>query len=382
MLFEIIIFLGILTFLVFIHELGHFLTAKNFGIRVEEFGIGLPPRAIGKKIGDTIYSLNWLPLGGFVQIKGENFDETFDPKDQTNFLNKKPWQRTVVLLAGVFMNFIFAVLVFYFLLGVNNWESSPLVSFGEYKFPFGQTVPMPNVIMGIAPESAAAKAGFELGDQITSLNYQNQSLTITGAEELGTFLADKADQEIEAEITNLGTGLETTKKFTPMYNEELKQPALGVTLDQAIKIAYQSPTEKAFSGLLHPINLTLYNFRILGKLAGVSVAERNVEPIAQSLSGPIGIFDVVKTILNTETKSSFYAVLDIAALISLSLVVMNLLPIPALDGGRVVFVLIEWITGKKVPAAWEARAHQYGFMFLITLIIAITFKDVWMLWIK
>lgn len=382
MLFEIIIFLGILTFLVFIHELGHFLTAKKFGIKVEEFGLGLPPRAIGKKVGETIYSLNWLPLGGFVQIKGENLDESYDPKDPTNFMNKKPWQRSVVLLAGVFMNFIFAVLVFYFLLGSNNWESSPLVSFDEYKFPFGETVAMPNVVMGIAENSAASKAGFQLGDQINTLRYQGEEVEVSTVDGIRTFLADKSGQEIEAEIINLGTGLASIKKFTPEFNEELQQPALGVSLDKAIKISYQNSAEKALSGFLHPINLTIYNFRILGKLAGVSVSERNVEPIAQSLSGPIGIFDVVKTILNTETKSPLFAMLDVAALISLSLVVMNLLPIPALDGGRVVFVLIEWITGKRVSPAWEARAHQYGFMFLITLIIAITFKDVWMIWIK
>src|SRR3990167_9173585 len=108
----LLLFLLILSVLVFIHELGHFLSARYFGIDVEEFGLGIPPRAWGKKIGKTLYSLNWLPIGGFVKIKGEDFDD-FDPKDKTNFLSKKPWQQGVVLIAGVVMNFILAVFIFY-----------------------------------------------------------------------------------------------------------------------------------------------------------------------------------------------------------------------------------------------------------------------------
>lgn len=126
MLPSIVIFLFILSFLVFIHELGHFLSARKFGVKVDEFGLGIPPRAWGKKVGETIYSLNWLPIGGFVKIRGEDLED-YDPKDPENFMNKKPWQRSVILLAGIFMNFVFAVIVFYFLLASNGWKSSPLV---------------------------------------------------------------------------------------------------------------------------------------------------------------------------------------------------------------------------------------------------------------
>jgi|688.fasta_scaffold04378_20 regulator of sigma E protease len=382
MLFEIIIFLAILMFLVFIHELGHFYTAKKFGIRVEEFGLGLPPRAIGKKIGDTIYSLNWLPLGGFVQIKGENFDDTYDPQDKENFMNKKPWQRSVVLLAGIFMNLVFAVLIFYVSLGFNNWNSAPMVSLKEYEFPFGQTIRIPNIVLNIKEGSAAEKSGIELGDRLLSLEYEGQVIEVKDVQDIRAFLADKENKEISVNIINMATGIESTKKFIPEYNEELKQPALGVSLDSGIKISYEKPTDKIFSGLFHATNLVIYNVEILKSLAGISIAEKTVEPIAQSVSGPIGIFDVVKTILNTQSEHPFLAILDIAGIISLSLAIMNLLPIPALDGGRVVFVLIEWISGRKVSQKIEATLHHYGFMFLIALIILITFKDVWMIWTR
>jgi regulator of sigma E protease len=382
MLFEIIVFLGILTFLVFIHELGHFYTAKKFGIKVEEFGIGLPPRAIGKKIGETIYSLNWLPLGGFVQIKGEDLSDNIDPKDKTNFANKKPWQRTVVLLAGIFMNFVFAIGIFYYSLGSNNWQSMPMISFNNYQFRFGETVKLANVIINIKEGSAAEKSGMELGDRILNLEYQGTIVEPTNVEELKGFLVDKEGKEITINTVNMVTGAEVKRIFVPEYNEEIKQPALGVSLDNAIKLEYSTPREKAFAGFLHVINLTEYNVSVLKMLTSTSIKEKNVQPIAQTVSGPIGIFDVVKTILNTQSKDPFMAILDISAIISLSLALMNLLPIPALDGGRVVFVLIEWITGKRVAAAWEARAHHYGFVFLIGLIILITFKDVWMIWAK
>ena len=382
MLFEIIVFLGILTFLVFIHELGHFTTAKKFGIKVEEFGIGLPPRAWGKKIGETIYSINWLPLGGFVQIKGEDLDQKVDPKDKTNFANKKPWQRTVGLLAGMCMNLVFAIAAFYISLGLNNWQSSPMISFGGFHFRFGETVNLPNVIMSIQKGSAAEKSGIKLGDRIINLEYQNQIIEPTDVSQVKAFLADKEGKEITINTVNMVNGDEYKRTFIPEYNEELKQPALGVSLDSAMQLSYVTPVQRAFAGFFHVANLTEYNLSILKRLTGTAIEEKTVEPIAQSVSGPIGIFDVVKTILNTQSQSPVLALLDIAAIISLSLAIMNLLPIPALDGGRVAFVIVEWIIGRRVAASWEAKAHQYGFMFLIGLIILITFKDVWMIWTK
>ncbi len=200
MIFEIFLFLFILTFLVFIHELGHFLSAKFFGIHVEEFGLGLPPRAWFKKVGDTIYSLNWLPIGGFVQIRGETL-EGYDSTDQTNFLNKKGWQKAIVLTAGVIMNMVFAIIVFYMVLGMGGWQSTPFLYLSnEYKFPFGETVAVPNISVGFSEDSAAKDAGITQGDQIVSLKFEDQKIFPKTVEELRSFVKDKANKTIQIEV--------------------------------------------------------------------------------------------------------------------------------------------------------------------------------------
>ena len=144
----IVIFIIILSILVFIHELGHFISARKFGIKVDEFGIGIPPRAWGKKIGNTLYSINWLPLGGFVKIRGDDFDE-YNAKDKNNFMNKKPWQQAVVLCAGVFMNAVLAVIIFQVILSFQGFRSSPVMLLGDFQFPFGSEVKIQNIIVGL-----------------------------------------------------------------------------------------------------------------------------------------------------------------------------------------------------------------------------------------
>ena len=376
MIFEIFLFLFILTFLVFIHELGHFLSAKFFGIHVEEFGLGLPPRAWFKKVGDTIYSLNWLPIGGFVQIRGETL-EGYDSTDQTNFLNKKGWQKAIVLTAGVIMNMVFAIIVFYMVLGMGGWQSTPFLYLSnEYKFPFGETVAVPNISVGFSEDSAAKDAGITQGDQIVSLKFEDQKIFPKTVEELRSFVKDKANKTIQIEVYDLTKEETRMVDVQPRFNKEIDQAALGLSLRPAVRVKYDSTVDRLFAGFLHPINLMNYNGAILKSLIGISVEEKTAAPVAQSLSGPVGIFSVVSDVVNSGSKRVVMQVFDLAAIISLSLAVMNLLPIPALDGGRLVFVVIEMITGKRPSQNFEAKAHQIGFMFLILMIIAVTFKDV------
>jgi regulator of sigma E protease len=376
MVFEILIFVFILTFLVFIHELGHFFSAKYFKIDVKEFGLGLPPRAWSKKIGETIYSLNWLPIGGFVQIKGET-PEGYDPNDSTNFLNKKCWQRAVVLTAGVFMNLVFAVLIFYLVLAFGGWKSNPFLYLNtEYQFPFGQTVPIPNIAVGFSDSSAGKDAGIMPGDQIVSLKFNEDKVYPESVEALRDFIKDKADKPIEVEVYDMTKEQSRNLTVIPRFSEEINQAALGLNLRSAVRVNYDSGLNKVFAGFIHPINLLHYNVEILKSLVGISIEEKTAAPVAQSLSGPVGIFSVVNEVINSGSKRVFLQVLDLAAIISLSLGVMNLLPIPALDGGRLVFVISEMITGKKPSPKLEAQAHQFGFFFLILMIIAVTFKDV------
>ncbi len=381
MLFEIIVFILILSLLVFIHELGHFSTAKYFGVKVDEFGLGLPPRAIFKKVGETIYSLNWLPIGGFVQIRGENYED-YDPQDKHNFINKKPWQKFIVLFAGIFMNFMLAVVIFYVSLGTNNWKSSPLMYFEGFNFRFGETQVLSNVIIDIEANSAGEKAGLERGDRIVALSYGDKRSEIKNIDELRGFLADLSGKEITVEVENLATHKTNTVKAVPQYREELKGGALGVSMQEAIEVQYNKPVDRLLSGFEHSYNTLAYNFSIMGMLIKSSWETHDISVVSEGVSGPIGIFDVVSSVLNSGTTKLVRDIMDITALISLSLALMNFLPLPALDGGRIVFVLGEWLTGKRASPKIEAKVHQVGFAFLITLIILVTFKDVFQIFIR
>lgn len=375
MLPSIVIFLLILSLLVFIHELGHFVSARKFGVRVEEFGLGLPPRALGKKIGETIYSLNWLPIGGFVRIKGEDFED-YDPNDDENFINKHPWKKSVILLAGIFMNLVLAVGIFYFVLGTAAWRSAPLVVLADYDFPYGTTVEVPNVVMGLAINSPADEAGMEFGDQIISVSYEDQYAEPKNTEDLRVFLEDKTDLPVQISTKNINTEEENTYTVTPVYNETIDQAALGVQLGEVVQLDYSKPKQKAFAGFSHSVNIMGYSFKVMSSLVSASFEARDVRPVAQGVSGPVGMFSAVQSINQFAGDKAFLALLDLTALLSLSLAIMNLLPLPALDGGRWVFVLYEWMSGKKPSQKLEARAHQVGFIFLLGLIVLITFKDI------
>lgn len=373
-----LLFVLILSILVFIHEAGHFTAAKKFGIKVDEFGMGIPPRAWGKQVGETLYSLNWLPLGGFVKIRGEDMDE-YDPKDQRNFMNKPAWQRAIVLFAGVFMNFILAFALFCFVLGMNGWKSAPLMSLTDYDFKFGQKVSIPNVITGIEENSPAMSAGIKPGDAITSIQFEDQEFKPQTISELKEFLADKDQKPLKIMTTNLTNDESNVYVVTPVYNEEVKQPALGVSLSTALYLDYSGAP--MFAGVQHSYNVMGYSFAILGELINISIEEKTLEPVSQGVSGPVGIFGAVKAVLDVGGPKMVFTILDLTALLSLSLAVMNLLPIPALDGGRLFFIAIEVITRRKPSARLENMAHQIGFMVLIGILIMVTFKDIWQLFL-
>ncbi len=377
-LLPIILFILILSVLVFIHEMGHFMAARFFGIKVEEFGLGIPPRAWGKKIGETLYSINWLPLGGFVRIKGEDFID-YKPNDERNFLNKKPWQQAVVLVAGVVMNLILAVTIFYFILATNGWKSSPLLLLNDYKFPFGNVVEVPNIIVFMEEDSPALNAGMEFADQIQTLSYMDETISVNSVEDVKAFLSDKPDSEIRIEAVNINTDERNIYTVIPEYNENIDQPALGVSLGEAVQLTYTSPAQKLTAGFSHSANVLSYSMSVFGNLISRSVQEKSFEPVSAGVSGPVGIFGAVRSILSTGGPKVPMVILDLTALLSLSLAFMNLLPIPALDGGRLVFVITEWITGKRPSAALESKAHQVGFAILLGLIAVITLKDIWQL---
>lgn len=375
---SLLIFILILSFLVLIHEFGHFIVAKKNGIRVDEFGIGFPPKVWGKKIGETEYTINALPLGGFVRLYGEEYQQVDGEKTDTGraFVSKSPIQKSAVILAGICMNILFGVVLLYVLLMRTNFVADPLPMLFPHSFKFGT---QEGRVIAVNPlkDSVAEKAGIKSEDIIVSYSKDDStSKTILSAQELINLIKSSENQELTFEIENLRTGSTRLVKVTPIYSKELGRAVIGVNLIDATVLSYNSPAQMATAGFLHAYNVMDYNFAMVGRLIALSFAEKSSQPVSGAVSGPIGIYSVVNEIVVSSGEKLFTNILNLMALLSLSLGVMNLLPFPALDGGRMVFILYEWIAKKPVNKKVEGYTNLIGFAFLIGLAILVSINDV------
>jgi len=382
MLSTIIIFIIVLSVLVFAHELGHFFTARRFGVKAEEFGLGFPPRAIGvyrnrlgqwKKIignrstesldnsqdetirpavGATIYSLNWLPIGGFVKIKGEN-GEGQDEID--SFAAKKIWQRIIILAAGVIMNVVLAWILFSvgYMLGLPQTTDtvSKQARISEPRV----------VVIQVEADSPAAQAGLQVDDLILQFNHQ----IIGEGNSLPSLIAANAGQEVDMLINR--SGQEEVLQITPQPQEN-GQASIGIGYFSAGLVRYPF-----FSAIWEGLKTTGW------LLKEIVVAFVNLfsdifqgNNIGDQFAGPVGIANIT----GQAARLGFTFLLQFVALLSLNLAIINILPLPALDGGRIVFLLIEKVIGRPVRRDIEALIHNFGFLLLIALIIFITYKDI------
>ena len=348
----LIIFVAILSLLVFVHELGHFLLAKWHGVQVDEFGFGFPPRAWGWKKGDTTYSIDWIPLGGFVKIKGEDGEHS---GDKDSFGHKPFWQRLSILVAGVVMNLALAWL----LLTVGFMVGLPQLI---ENFPSSARVSQPVIhIASVLTGSPADRAGLRPGDTIVSVDGQSVS-------DVEAFRARvDTPQGVNTVVVMRG---KSTLPFT-VTAELLKETGrlgLGVALVKTGFVSY--PWYLApYEGLRAVIDVVRGIFSTLGGfVVGLFSSQRS----AVEFSGPVGI-----AILTSEVvKMGFRYLLQFTALLSVNLAVINILPIPALDGGRVLFLLIEAGRGKRAGRTVEALTHNIGFMALMLLVLVVTYFDV------
>lgn len=384
MIITVLVFLLILSVLVIIHEAGHFFVAKKFGIKVEEFGFGFPPRLFAKKIGETIYSINWLPIGGFVKLYGEDeagggkirISKSEIRKDRDRaFFAKSAWQRAIVIVAGVIMNAVLAGIIFYAFLGISGFKTElPLLS--DYKF-FGvnQTNITEVVISAVAKNSPAEKEGLKSMTKVIAVNGQK----IADSNSFIKIVNLNKGKEIEIIWSSLQTQDIRKTKIIPRLNPPKNEGALGVglfSLSTAV-LNYKTPIQKVFSGVVHPVNLMVYNLNVVGKLVQVSLEKKTTEPLTQGVSGPVGIASITGSILEIQNlKEKILGLLNLAGILSISLAFFNVLPIPALDGGRLFFILIEAVTGKKVPQRFESMTHTAGMIVLLGLMALITFKDI------
>ncbi len=360
-----IVAIFILSFLIFIHELGHFLAAKKANILVEEFGFGYPPRIFGKKIGETIYSLNIIPFGGFVKIRGESGPLEDKNADKRSFFLQKPKMKAKILLAGVLANAFLAVVIFYFILISQNF-SFHLPSFYNHRFIFGEQKSFPAVAL-VLDDSPAQESGLRIYDLIISANDQY----ISGARQFIDFINQRKGETVALHVRNLNDNLEKTIMVSLPINAPDKK-VLGAGIQDMINIRYNSGLEKIFSGFFHSINIIDYSFAISGNLIKQSFATKEIAPLANLAVGPVGIIALTKNILS----GGVLALLNFLAIFSLGLALVNVLPIPAADGGRLVFVAYEAIFKKTAPPKFERNFNLVGYIFLIVLSIIIAAKDI------
>ncbi len=382
MLETIVIFVLVLSVLVIAHEFGHFFTARRFGVRAEEFGLGFPPRGLGifkNKHGkwrwvfgnrsvesletdadenlhpahkSTLYSLNWLPLGGFVKIKGENGE---GQNDKDSFAYQKVWKRTIILAAGVIMNIILA----WFLFSVGYMIGLPQSTETVGK---NAIVSEPKVmIASVLPNSPAATAGLKEGDAVLRINNESVGTDVA----LQNAVAKNDGQSVALIVER--EGKEVALTVTPTSKDGAKA-TMGVAIFSAGLVRYPF-----FPALLEGANTTGYMIKEIF-VAFITLFKDLFagHKVGDQFAGPVGI----ATITGQAARLGFSYLLQFTALLSLNLAVINILPLPALDGGRILFLLIEKLKGKPVKRELEAIIHNVGFLLLIGLIIFITYRDI------
>ncbi len=360
-IFTLIIFLFILSFLVLAHEFGHFIAAKKSGMMVEEFGIGYPPRIYSKKIGETKYSINLLFFGGFVRLKDE--ETVPEKKSDRGYYAAKPRTKTKVLLAGVAANLLIAIVIYYIILigqGFTFYSSS----IGNRRMLFVDQTTLP-MISQIMEDSAASKSDLKQYDAIIS----SGDTTFSSPESVITFVSERPEQEITFNVKNIISKDEKQVTVVPILQEG--KGFLGIGLGQILEVKYITTAQKIFSGITHSISTLDYSLRVLGGIIGSAFAEKSVKPLADTVVGPVGMFAITGAIID----QGIWQILNFVAIISLGLGLINILPIPAADGGKMIFVIYEAIFKKNAPEKFERNFNFFGFLILIGLSLAIAIKD-------
>jgi len=362
---SILIFIFTIGILVFVHELGHFIFAKKTGMLVEEFAVGFPPRIFSFRKGETRYSIGLIPIGGFVKIYGEDYTEENgeDKKDKNfagRFTSRPKWAQALVLIAGVSFNFLLA-----WLLISAGFMSGLPVSVDQ--FENARITDTSLMLFDVLPDSPAEKAGLETGDIILYLSAgKDESVQdFANTEMAQDFITLRGEQEIEVLYKR---GLETVlTHLTPQEGLLEGRVAIGVTWDIVGKVKF--PFFQAFwEGAKMTVALTAGTITGLFYLAG-DIFTGNGD--LSQISGPLGIVSLV----GSAFQFGFVYLLSFVALISINLAIINLIPIPALDGGRLLFVAIEALKGSPIKAKIANGLNLVGFALLILLMLVITVSD-------
>lgn len=387
----ILIFIVVLLVLVLVHEAGHFFAAKISGVRVDEFAFGFPPKLFSFKKGETTYKINLIPLGGYVKIHGENGqDETEDKDIKRNFSNKHPLLKIFILSAGVIMNIVLAFLLisisaFTFSANSFNVDKNPEVyqtflEEGKVKEEF-------LTIVSIQKKSPAEASGLKVGNKVLEiyLNKENASGKINQEEKLdqnqsGESLTKQISEAINSTGSNYVDSITivykdkkdeiSTTTLAGVYNLEgnMDKKVIGLALSKTaiIKIGPLEAFKIGFYRTTEYTMLTLVGFKnLFVDLIGKGT-------LSQDIAGPVGIFEMVG---EAKVLGMGYLFL-FTSVLSISLAIFNILPFPALDGGRILFVIIEWISGKRISEKWQVILNSAGLILLLLLMVLVTVKDV------
>ena len=365
MLFTAVVFLVLLSILVFVHELGHFLLAKKAGIKVEEFGLGLPPRIWGKKIGETIYSVNALPIGGFVRLYGEE-QPAFAPLSGASagkgaFFAKSKKVRIAVVTAGVAMNFFLAVGAFSLIFLIRGIPTETENIF----------------VVGIAKDSPAQKSGLAVGDRII----QAGGKPVLSTDEFIKIVDENKGREIEMVLQRMPSsdlpagkaGVEGLRlKVVPRETPPEGEGPLGVAISQ-IEQKFYPFYQMPFFALREGTGETLkWGGLVVGAVGKMVVELVGKGKIPQDMAGPVGIFQVTGVV----AKEGWEAVLGFLGILSVNLAVINILPFPPLDGGKVLFIGLEAAFGKRVAPKIEKWVQTLGMILLLLLLVLVTLNDI------
>lgn len=364
---SIILFIIILLLLILVHEFGHFIVAKKSGIRVDEFGIGFPPRAMRlAKKGETEYTLNWLPFGGFVKIFGENpNDESISgPDKERSFVHKPKLIQVAVLSAGVIFNVLLAWFLFWvvFVIGAPTALSEDEI---------GGASEVRLIIADVLENTPAELAGLEPGDEILTLGSvdANESVTALTPSSVIEFVGPRSGETL---FLSLGRGNEILQyevaPETGLIQEDPERAAIGISMG-LVGLVRHDPIAAIWESARFTVEMTGF---IAAALSSFFFEAFTLQADLSEVAGPVGIVGLV----GDASALGFVFVLNFTAIISINLAIINLLPFPALDGGRILFVIIETIKGSPIKPAIANSLNTIGFAILLLLMLVVTYSDI------
>lgn len=355
MILTIIAFIITLSLLVIAHEFGHFVVAKKVNVKVEEFAIGFPPKLFGFKRGETEYSVNAFPVGGYVKMLGE-LEHSRSPRA---FENQKPGKRFAIAVAGVIMNILLAwvILSIGFTVGMSPLVSEP----GQIP---GEIISKNIVIAAVEGGSPADQAGIKENDKLISMTSGTTTVEFDSVKQVSSFTKTYANKKIEVKVENDAGVFQ--KEI--VLSSDTEQPLGVAVVDKSI---VRVPWYKApYVGLRETVKITELTINFLG---GFFANLFSTGQMSDSVGGPIAIY----VYTGLAVKAGIMTLLQFIALLSVNLAIVNILPFPSLDGGRILFIILEKIFGKKViKEKAENIIHTVGFALLILLILAVTYKDI------